>query len=219
MKNSAPSAGPRKLRMPPITTIASSSPENATEIGSAEAKRWLNTESTPASAVTPAETAKASELVAVGRIADEARALLVLADRDEHAADRRVVEAPQQTARPGSRPPPRASNRVQGWLRSIPSTTGRTMPPSPFSPPVTAVQRKATAIQHAPSAPASAGRNRRRGGAGSGSRRARRRRATKASANSAGRTKPPGTSCAAPAPPHRRASPNKAPWPNETKPV
>ena len=28
MKNSAPSAGPRKLRMPPITTIASSSPEN-----------------------------------------------------------------------------------------------------------------------------------------------------------------------------------------------
>jgi hypothetical protein len=40
MKNSAPSAGPRKLRMPPITTIASSSPENATEIGSAEVMRF-----------------------------------------------------------------------------------------------------------------------------------------------------------------------------------
>ena len=39
MKNSAPSAGPRKLRMPPITTIASSSPEKAMPNGSAEAKR------------------------------------------------------------------------------------------------------------------------------------------------------------------------------------
>ena len=36
------------------------------------------------------------ELVAVGRIAEEARALLVLADRDQHAADGGVVEAPQQ---------------------------------------------------------------------------------------------------------------------------
>ena len=40
MKNSAPSAGPRNERMPPITTMASSSPENTTEIGSADAKRW-----------------------------------------------------------------------------------------------------------------------------------------------------------------------------------
>ena len=48
MKNSAPSAGPRKLRMPPMTTIASSSPEKATASGSADAKRWLNTDSTPA---------------------------------------------------------------------------------------------------------------------------------------------------------------------------
>ena len=39
MKNRAPSAGPRKLRIPPITTMAMSSPENATESGSAEAKR------------------------------------------------------------------------------------------------------------------------------------------------------------------------------------
>ena len=36
--------------MPPITTIAMSSPEKATASGSAEAKRWLNTESTPATA-------------------------------------------------------------------------------------------------------------------------------------------------------------------------
>ena len=62
MKNSAPSAGPRKLRMPPITTMASSSPENCTEIGSAEAKRWLNTESVPASAVMAAEAVKANSL-------------------------------------------------------------------------------------------------------------------------------------------------------------
>ena len=36
------------------------------------------------------------QLVAVGRIADEARALLVLADRDQHMPDRRAMEAPQQ---------------------------------------------------------------------------------------------------------------------------
>ncbi len=62
IKNSAPSAGPRNERMPPITTIARSSPENATEIGSAEAKRWWNTDSVPASAVIAAETVKANSL-------------------------------------------------------------------------------------------------------------------------------------------------------------
>ena len=36
------------------------------------------------------------ELVAIGRIAEKARALLVLADRHQHAADGRIVEAPQQ---------------------------------------------------------------------------------------------------------------------------
>ena len=59
-KNSAPSAGPRKERMPPITTIASSSPENATEIGSAEVMRLLNSSSMPASPVSPAERTKAA---------------------------------------------------------------------------------------------------------------------------------------------------------------
>ena len=82
--------------MPPITTIASSSPENATEIGSAEAKRWWNTDSMPASAGDRGRDREGEQLVAVGRVADEARALLVLADRDQHVADRRAVEAPQQ---------------------------------------------------------------------------------------------------------------------------
>ena len=59
-KNSAPSAGPRNERMPPITTIARSSPEKATDSGSAEAKRWLNTDSVPASPTTAAETTKPS---------------------------------------------------------------------------------------------------------------------------------------------------------------
>src|SRR5262249_10896022 len=62
MKNSAPSAGPRKLRMPPITTMATSSPENATESGSAEAKRGLNTDSVPASATTQTDSKKAISL-------------------------------------------------------------------------------------------------------------------------------------------------------------
>src|SRR5262245_59654342 len=39
---------------------------------------------------------EADQLVAIGRIADEACALLVLADRHQHAADRRSVEAPEQ---------------------------------------------------------------------------------------------------------------------------
>ncbi len=38
MKNSAPSAGPSMLCMPPITTIASNSPENGTETASAETR-------------------------------------------------------------------------------------------------------------------------------------------------------------------------------------
>ena len=58
MKNNAPSAGPRKLRMPPITTMATSSPEKDTASGSAEAKRWLNTESAPAIATTLADSTK-----------------------------------------------------------------------------------------------------------------------------------------------------------------
>ena len=39
---------------------------------------------------------KGCELVAVGRVAEKARTLLVLADRHQHAADGRMVEAPQQ---------------------------------------------------------------------------------------------------------------------------
>src|SRR5262245_59703339 len=58
MKNNAPSAGPRKLRIPPITTIATSSPANATASGSADAKRWLNTDSVPAIATTVADSTK-----------------------------------------------------------------------------------------------------------------------------------------------------------------
>ena len=98
MKNSAPSAGPRKLRMPPITTMARSSPEKATEIGSAEVMRLLKSESVPASAGDRRRQHEGDQLVAVGRIAEEARALLVLADRHQHAADRRTVEAPEQDA-------------------------------------------------------------------------------------------------------------------------
>ena len=38
MKNSAPIAGPSMLRMPPITTIASSSPEKGTDTASADTR-------------------------------------------------------------------------------------------------------------------------------------------------------------------------------------
>ena len=48
--------------MPPITTMAMSSPEKATASGSAAAKRWLNTESTPAMPTTVAEMTKPRSL-------------------------------------------------------------------------------------------------------------------------------------------------------------
>ena len=95
MKNSAPSAGPSRLRMPPMITIASSSPENVTAIGSADAKRWWNTDSTPAKPHSVGRERERDLLVALGRIADELRALLVLADRDQHRSDRRAMEALQ----------------------------------------------------------------------------------------------------------------------------
>src|SRR6202042_3551725 len=55
MKNSAPSAGPSMLRMPPITTIASNSPENGTDTASAETRYVWNASNTPATPVTTAE--------------------------------------------------------------------------------------------------------------------------------------------------------------------
>jgi hypothetical protein len=61
-KKNAPSAGPRKLLMPPMMTIASNSPENATEIGSALVMRLLKSSSTPARPVRPAESVKATSL-------------------------------------------------------------------------------------------------------------------------------------------------------------
>ena len=82
--------------MPPITTIASRSPENDTEIGSAEVMRFLNSEQDAGEPGDRRRQHEGGELVAVGRIAEETRALLVLADRDQHAADRRVMEAPEQ---------------------------------------------------------------------------------------------------------------------------
>ena len=48
--------------MPPITTMASSSPENTTEVTSAEVKRWWKASSAPAMPVSVAETTKASSL-------------------------------------------------------------------------------------------------------------------------------------------------------------
>src|SRR5216683_1755735 len=62
IKNNAPSAGPSMLRMPPITTIANSSPENGTETASAETREGWNASSAPASPVTTAEITKIRSL-------------------------------------------------------------------------------------------------------------------------------------------------------------
>ena len=82
--------------MPPITTMASSSPENATEMGSAEVMRLLNSSRQPASPVSVADSDEGDQFVAVGGVADELRALLVLADGDQHVTRRRTMKAPKQ---------------------------------------------------------------------------------------------------------------------------
>ena len=96
MKNNAPIAGPRRLRMPPITTIARSSPEKAMlrRVGRGEAVVEHREDARDGRHAR--RDRESEDFVAVRRIADEARALLVLADRDEHAADRGVVKPPQR---------------------------------------------------------------------------------------------------------------------------
>ena len=81
--------------MPPITTIASNSPENATEIGSAEVMRLLKSEQHAGEPRQRCREREGDQLVAIGGVAEETRPLLVLADRDQHRADRRTMEAPQ----------------------------------------------------------------------------------------------------------------------------
>ena len=61
-KNTAPTAGPRKLCMPPMTTMASNSPEKCTAVDSAAASRCRKTMSEPARPVTVADSTKASSL-------------------------------------------------------------------------------------------------------------------------------------------------------------
>ena len=59
-KNTEPRAGPRMLCMPPMTTMASISPENATDTASADTRKCRNPSSAPASPVTIAEITNAT---------------------------------------------------------------------------------------------------------------------------------------------------------------
>ena len=81
--------------MPPITTIASSSPEKATVVDSAAAKRWSNTEQRAGQPGDGGREHEGPELVAVGVVALERGALLVLADRHQHVPERRAHDAQQ----------------------------------------------------------------------------------------------------------------------------
>ena len=78
------------------------------------------------------------ELVAIGRIADEARAL-VLADRHQHGAGRRAVKAPEQVA------DGKADRRDHAVIRpvmfEVDAEHAQRVTPSPLSPPVSSVQR------------------------------------------------------------------------------
>ena len=134
--------------MPPITTIASSSPENGTEIGSAEAKRWLKTESDAGEAGDRGREHEGEQLVAVGRVADEAGALLVLADRDQHVP---TGERWKRQSRHSDREADRGHEPVVGPRAAeidAEHDAGAMTPPSPFSPPVTVGPAERDGIQH-----------------------------------------------------------------------
>ena len=96
--------------MPPITTIARSSPEKATETASAETRYVLEPSSAPATPVTTADRYKHRQLVAIDRVTLECRAQLVLADRHQHMPERRAHHPqeqiePKNQSRPGHRKP------------------------------------------------------------------------------------------------------------------
>ena len=74
-----------------------------TEIGSAEVMRFWNSRRMPARPVIAGRQHEGDQLVAVGRIAEEARALLVLADRDQHACRRSNYGSATAGSAPGRR--------------------------------------------------------------------------------------------------------------------
>lgn len=133
-----------------MTTIASSSPEKGTPIGSAEVIRLLNSGGTGERRHRRGEH-EGDQLVPVGVVAEEARPLFILADGDKNGADRRMVKPPEHVS---GRHGHRGHQTVvrQALLEVQADRTGRVIPPSPSSPPVNSVQRKATTYSIADSA-------------------------------------------------------------------
>ena len=141
-RRARPSAGPRKLRMPPITTMARSSPEKATESGSAEAKRWLKTDSVacephhgPPRPRSPGARSGSSNSPGTARAArSRGSPPAPLPTGERWKRQRRIHD---READRGDEPvvgPVIGSDRGRG-------RSGRVTPPSPLSPPVKLVQR------------------------------------------------------------------------------
>ncbi len=82
--------------MPPITTIASSSPENGTDTASADDEVGQEAQQRAGEAGDDGREDEGGKLVTLDRIALERRTQLVLADRDQHMPERRARQAQQQ---------------------------------------------------------------------------------------------------------------------------
>ena len=130
--------------MPPMITIASSSPENDDRGRVGRREAVMEREQHARESGQRRRNDIRDLLVAIGRVTDELRALLVLANGDEHAADRGRVEALQSEHDCEAR---KRDKRVvdPAVLEIEPSQLARVTPPSPLSPPVNDVQRNAIA--------------------------------------------------------------------------
>ena len=98
MKNSAPSAGPRNASHAADHHHGDQLPGEGDRQRLSRSETVIEDREHAGDGHHRRREHEADQLVAVGRIADEPRALLIFADRDEHAADRRAMKAPQQDA-------------------------------------------------------------------------------------------------------------------------
>ena len=131
--------------MPPMMTIASSAPGKRYRRRVGRREPMMEREQHAGASGQRRRDHVGDLLVAVGRITDELRALLVFANGHQHGADRRAMKALERVHDAQAE---RRHQRVvdprhsRGRRRT---SVARVTPPSPLSPPVNAVQRNAIA--------------------------------------------------------------------------
>ena len=89
----APTTGPSSVPMPPSSVISTTSPEVVQSTSVSEASWNTSALVAPARPASVADSDEGQELVALGAVAERDRARLVLADRLQHLAERRIDRA------------------------------------------------------------------------------------------------------------------------------